>query len=439
MSSPRTEEFFAEIRACLRGELPSAALVRTIDATIQDMNDKLRGFVEATEGDPEMPQQIRSDISQALHSYLECLTYMRDVTASEDMTLLGEAGVEAQKRVEDLRNAQMAHRDALSAGPTHFPYLNRLLIQYDAVRKGEDNGRLLALLSDAPNFSQWLRNELTIRTVGPEQVQMVFHLDQFIKALGSSLESGEDLPEIEDDLVNLSSHFAGLLAEAPGSEATDGPTPILAVNQVFQALSSCTGAELETDFLVSVIDQCRIYLRTILPIDSSGIVVAELNAVLAGLDDIESCMKERTGYDELLQAAGALENSANRLAEVVAETEGDSSSHPVEFSPQTEGLPLIFRSALEPAFSFLESRSDADSVFAASEHLEMSASEMQREMGRIPQDDPRLDKLSEGLDLMRETAGLLQELAQNGNPRLLEYAVDLSVQAADKLAEGGLK
>ena len=69
----------------------------------------------------------------------------------------------------------------------------------------------------------------------------------------------------------------------------------------------------------------------------------------------------------------------------------------------------------------------------------MSASEMQREMGRIPQDDPRLDKLSEGLDLMRETAGLLQELAQNGNPRLLEYAVDLSVQAADKLAEGGLK
>ena len=69
----------------------------------------------------------------------------------------------------------------------------------------------------------------------------------------------------------------------------------------------------------------------------------------------------------------------------------------------------------------------------------MSATEMQREIGRIPQDDPRLGKVSEGLDLMRETASLLQDLATTGNERVLEYATDLSFQAAEKLAEAGIK
>ena len=439
MSSPRTEEFFADIRACLRGEIAPADLVRAIESVILEMEKKLKGFLHDTEDDPEMPPEIRSDIAQALESYVECLTHMRDVTLSEDMALLGECGVEVQQKVETIRSAQSAHREALSAGPTHFPYLNRLLIQYDSVRSGLGNERLLALLVDAPNFAQWLRTELAARTASPEEVQMVYHLEQFIEALKRSIESEENLPDIQEDLINLSSHFASLLAESPDPESTNGPTPIIAVNHVFQALSTCTGEEREIDFLVSVIDQCRIFLRTVLPIDSSGQVVAKLDAVLASLDGIESCMKERTGYEQLVEAAGALESSANTLSRAVAELEKTSSSNSDEFQAQTQGLPNIFKSALEPAFRFLENRCDADGVLAASDHLEVSATEMQREMGRIPQDDSRLDKVSEGLELMREAASLLRDLAATGNQRLLEYAVDISFQAADTLAEGGIK
>jgi hypothetical protein len=439
MSSPRTEEFFAQIRSCLRGELPTEELVSSIEAVIRGMEEKLKGFLHDTEGNPEIPQQIRTDIAQALETYVECLTHMRDVTVAGDMTALGESGLEAQQRVDSIRSVQSAHREALSAGPTHFPYLNRLIIQYDSVRSGRGNERLLALLADAPNFSQWLRTELAVRTASPEEVQMVFHLEQFITALKTSLEAGESLPDIQEDLTTLSSHLASLLAEPPDPEATDGPTPIIAVNQVFAALSSCTGEKTETDFLISVIDQCRIFLRTILPIDSSGKVVAKLDAVLASLDDIETCMKEQTGYEELVEAAGALESSANILAETVTELQNDSAAEPVEFAARTQGLPAIFRSALLPAFLFLENRSDAEGVFAASDHLELSATEMQREIGRLPQDDPRLGIVSEGLDLMREAASLLQDLATTGNERVLEYATDLSFQAADKLAEGGIK
>ena len=120
MSSPRTEEFFADIRACLRGEIAPADLVRAIESVILEMEKKLKGFLHDTEDDPEMPPEIRSDIAQALESYVECLTHMRDVTLSEDMALLGECGVEVQQKVETIRSAQSAHREALSAGPTHF-------------------------------------------------------------------------------------------------------------------------------------------------------------------------------------------------------------------------------------------------------------------------------------------------------------------------------
>jgi hypothetical protein len=439
MQPIRTEELLARVGQVVAGIDPPQEVIPLIEATMSSTEQNWQRFLLESTEDAEMPTETRERIAKALEDYLESLTRMRQAAGSEDLALLATTLDEAEKDVTAIRQAQDDHKATLSAGPTPFPYLNRLLIQYAAVRQGADSMRLVALLDEASSFLQWIRTELATREVDPSDAQTAFHLQQFLEALQGAVLADEALPEVHNDIIELASHLAGLLTQPLLEAEEPGPTPIPAVNQVLQALSSCTGSPEEFDFLLSVLDQCRNYLRTILPVTSPPDVVASLNAVLASLDEMERCLREQIGYEELVASATDLESSATALSNTLADCQDTDEAGSSEFTSMTEGLHVMFRSVLRPAFAFVDGGSDPDTIFAASEHLERAASQMQAEAQKATQGDERLDGIQEALELMNEAAEMLRELASTGNPKMLEIATGLCHQASGLLNEAGIK
>lgn len=424
-------------RALAEGEsLPELApLIESAELSTQQT---LRKFLSDSEGDLEMTAASRETISQGLEAYLLILAKMRTAALAEDRVTLHGSCAEAEKSVMRVREAQLAHQSSLTNGATVFPYLNRLLLQFAAARTGGDRQRLLGLLRESSGFIQWLRFELAGRTVSPIDSQAVFHLQQLLQAVQSSVQSGEALPDIQPTVVELAPRLAGLLTQ-PLKDGPPGPTKIPAVNRVFQALEICTGADEEVDFLLAVVDQCRTSLQNVVPADSPAEMVLRLNFVLSSLDKMDHCLRERTGFEDLVAAAGQLEASSNTLSETVLEARKAQPGQAGSFCPQTLGLPAIFRSVLEPAYAFVDGRGDANTVAAAADHLESTASKMQKEASRATGGDTRLAAIQEGLELMREAAETLRGLAASGNANLLEFAASLSRQAAERLEGAGVK
>lgn len=434
----RIEQLLFRVRRALAEGEPLPELAPLIESAEVSTQQTLHRFLSDSEGDVEMTPASREAISQALQAYLVVLARMRVAALAEDRVTLHGLGSEAQKSVMNVRQAQSAHQASLAQGATVFPYLNRLLLQFSAARAGGDRQRLLGLLRQSPGFLQWLRFELAGRTVSPVDAQAVFHLQQLLQAVEHSVQSGEALPDIQPTVVELAPRLAGLLAE-PLKDGPPGQTKIPAVDRVFQALEICTGADEEVDFLLAVVDQCRTSLQNVVPTDSPAEMVLRLNFVLSSLDKMDHCLRERTGFEDLVAAAGQLEASSNTLFETVLEGQKPQPGQPGNLCPQTLGLPLIFRSVLEPAYAFVDGRSDRNTVAAAADHLESAASKMQKEASRATGGDARLQAIQEALELMREAAETLRGLAASGNANLLEFASSLCRQAAERLEGAGVK
>ncbi len=186
-----------------------------------------------------------------MEEYLESL---RGVARSDDPAGALEV-VEA--KILQVRAAQTTQQQRLATEPTLFPFVNRLLLHYQTVREGAHPRRLAQILEEAPNFLRWLRLELADRLVPPKQTRAVFHLEQLLEAIEGLLENGEELPPIESEVVELASGLTGWLAE-PSPEAHQGPTPIPAVNKLFQAVEACVGEPEEIDFLCAIVGQARL-------------------------------------------------------------------------------------------------------------------------------------------------------------------------------------
>lgn len=398
----------------------------------------LRQFLAESENDIEMPAPTREKIAGALNQYLACLARMRQASVAEDPRALSQCVDEAERDVNSVRTAQTEHQASLTSGVTVFPFLNRLLTHYAAARNGGDRQRLLGLLKDAPSFVQWLRFELAARQVSPLAAQHIYHLQQLLEAVRATVQSGEQLPDIQNDLAELAPRLAVMLDEPLRPEAEKGATPIPAVNRVFQALETCTGADEELEFLLTVIGQCRTSLRTVVPPGGLLAVMRRLNFVLSSLDKMEHCLRERTGYEDLVAAAGQLEASAKTLAQTLAASVPAAPSQPIPGSPQTQGMPVLFRSVLDPGYAFVDGQCDANTVRAAAQHLDEAAGKMQKETARISQSDARLDAIQEGAQLMREAAETLRGLAASGNAQMLEFARTQCRQAVEQLEVGGV-
>lgn len=439
MQSVRTEELLVQVGQAVAGHQSPQDLVPMIEVVAATTQATWQKFLIETTEDAEMPAETREAIAKALEDYLDSLERMREAASTEDLQALAGVAQDAQQNVESIRAAQDAHKAALAQGPTSFPYLNRLLIQYAVARDGGNSMRLRALLNDSGTFTQWLRTELAGREVSPEEAQSVFHLQQFLDALQQAVEGDGELPDIEEDLADLAAHLQTLLVLPSTDAHLVGPTPIPAVNQVLHALSSCSGSQVEFDFLLSVIDQCRSSLRGILPISSPSDLVSHLNTVLENLARMEECLTQQIGFDELVTSATDLEFSANALDQAISDSRG-SSRGAEEYSPQTEGLHPMLRSVLEPAYVFLDGGGDADTVFEASDHLELTATSMRKDAAeRGIEGDERTLAIQDAVEFMNEAAEMLREVATNGNSKLLEMATALCFQAAARLQEAGIK
>lgn len=413
-----------------------APLIESVELTTQHT---LRQFLADAEYDIEMPVPTREKIAEALNEYLGGLARMRQASLAEDPRALSLSVDEAERNVNSVRSAQTEHQATLTEGVTVFPYLNRLLTHYAVARQGGDRGRLLAMLKDSPSFVQWLRFELAARNVSPVAAQQIYHLQQLLEAVSATAQSGGPLPDIEQDVTELAPRLAGLLEEPLRPGAEKGPTPIPAVNRVFQALEICTGADEEVDFLLTVIRQCRTSLRSVVPPGGMLLVMRRLNFVLSSLDKMEHCLRERTGFEDLVASAGQLEASAKTLASTVAASApAPAAPQPIPASPHTQGMPVLFRSVLDPAYALAAGQCDADTVRAAAQHLDDAAAKMQKETAKISQADARLEAIQEGLQLMREAAETLRGLAASGNAAMLEFSRTQCRQAIERLEVAGV-
>ncbi len=435
----RTEELLTRVRAAAGGAEPMpdmAPIIETVELTTQQT---LRQFLADAESDVGMPPLTREKIAGALHEYLGGLARMRQASLSENPRALSQSVDEAERNVNMVRAAQTEHYTSLAQGATVFPYLNRLLTQYTMARAGADRQPLLALLKDSPNFVQWLRFELAARQHSPLAAQPIDHLQKLLETVLASLPSGGQLPDIQQELMELAPRLAGMLEEPIRPGAEKGPTPIPAVNRVFQALESCTGADEEVDFLLTVISQCRTSLRSVVPPGSMLMVMRRLNFVLNSLDKMEHCLRERTGFDDLVAVAGQLEASANTLASTLAASAPQPTApRPIPPSPKTQGMPAIFRSVLDPGYALIEGVCDAETVRAAAQHLDGAAGKMQEETAQFPQGGARLEAIHEGLQLMRQAAEALRGLAASSNANLLEVARGQCRQAIERLEVAGV-
>ena len=424
----------AQIRLLCVGEGEPDDVVPLIDATHSSIHQTWQKFlIESTE-DAEMSLAAREKIAQALEDYLDSLLKMRDATGEREFELLSTLVEQSEANVEAIRAAQNEHKASLLTGPTLFPFLNRLLIQHRTVRAGANTMRLAALLNEGPSFLRSLRTELDRRAISPVKVQVVFHLQQALEKLQTALESEVELPDIEEEISEFASQLAGMLAEAPLESSMRGATPLSGVNQVLQALGALTGSKEDLDFFLSLMDQCRNQLRSLLPVSSPADHLEKLNLVLDDLDNLQECVLEEAGYDDMVNATNDLESSANELSAVLPGSE-DTGDRYSEFIGH---LPPLFKSILIPAYAFLEGQASADDVFAASEHLESSTSELMRETEELPQDDKAIIIMRDALETMREAADMLRDFAESANPQLLEIATSLCHQASDQLKQANV-
>lgn len=434
----RTEELLTRVRAAAGGAEAMSDMVPLIESVELTTGHTLRQFLTEAEYDIEMPPGTRDRISGALNDYLGSLARMRQSAVSDDPRSLSQCVDEAERNVKAVRTAQSEHQATLSQGATVFPYLNRLLTHYAVARNGGDRQRLLSLLKDFPSFVHWLRFELAARQVSPVAAQQIYHLQQLLKAISATVQSGGQLPDIQQDLTELAPRLAGMLEEPLRPGAEKGATPIPAVNRVFQALETCTGADDEVDFLLTVIRQCRTSLRSVVPPGGLLMVMRRLNFVLSSLDKMEHCLRERTGFEDLVAAAGQLEASSKTLAETVAASAPAPVPQTLPPSPQTKGMPVIFASVLDAGYAFLDGKCDAATVKAAAQHLDAAATKMQKESSKVSQSDSRLEAIQEGLELMREAAETLRGLATSGNANMLEFARTQCRQAVERLEVAGV-
>ena len=434
MSAPRTEELFTILSGVLSGQRTTEEAVEFVQSTQSDIQGKWQEFLVQATDDPEMPVPTREKIAKALEDYLDCLERLFLSLQADDAASLKLEIDTAKLCVESLRAAQNSHRDDIASGPTGFPFLNRFLIQYDAVRRGKNSHGLFALLAESPSFLVWLRKELSARETNPEAVQAVFHLQQFLEAVQNALEGSDSLPEVQDSIIDLSEQIAVGLAPPRLDDQHDGPTDIPAVNQVLEALSSCTGASDEVGFLLSLIEQCRSHLRAATPVSSSDRFLRNLGEVLSSLDTMEHCLTHPSEFEELVAAATDLETNAQAFSGALL-AEGEHK----EYSDSTSGLPMMMRSVLEPGYQFLAGECDAQVVHQAAAHFHTLVTKMEQDLKSVGDPDERVESLNEAIAYMNEALSMLEQLAETGHPKLLETATALCHEAAAHLRHVGVK
>ena len=319
---------------------------------------------------------------------------------------------ETLERVKRVRTLQIEHEASLAVGPSSFAFVNRLL-RLDLA--GARN-----LLPDRFSFLQLLRDELALRTLGPRDSQVLFDLQAVLDR------DVQDLASFQADLLAAAGRLAPLL-NRPAQNRPGGLLSELGLERLVSLLSGYQGKPEEG--VESALTRCRSALQRSVPPSSPPAALTALSKLLAHLDLIQEDLQEAPlELAEIRGHAQPLSLLAEELQQTLVVAPSAQS-----YRAETEGLPIIFRSVLEPAFAFLEGGGDADRVFAASQHLQAMLDQMDEN-----EPEPAED-LEEALEVLSEAIEALQAVAGTGGPLQLELATELCWDAAGKLKAAGIR
>jgi len=410
--SMRIEELVAVVQSTLAEGRPLSELEEPIQAVLEVTEVNLERFLEDTQNDPEMPAETREKLREALEDCLDSLEGIQDALP-EGNEAVRQSVQETLECVQLVRKLQLDHQASLAEGPTSFAFVNRLLVQ---AARG-DGQRVQSLLQDRFAFLQLLREELALRTLGPRDSQVLFDLQAVLDRKVS------DLPAFSTDLLAAAGRLQPLLSR-PAQTRPGGFLTVLGVERLAQLLKEYQGKPEEG--VEAALASCRTAVRQSVPPSAPPAALQALSKLLAHMDLLEEDLQDQVvdlrAHSETLLALGKELEAALVVAPVAQ-----------DFRPESEGLPILFRSVLEPAYALLEGGGDSGLVFAAAQHLQTMLDQMEES-----QPEPSED-LEEALQVLSEAIEALQAVAGTGGPIQLEMASDLCREAADKLKAAGIR
>ena len=407
----RIEELMAQVQQTLAEGGSLIELEEPIQAVLDVTEENLERFLADTEADSEMPAETRDQLREALESCLDALEGMQDALpeGSEAVQRQVDQTLEKVKRV---RSLQLEHEASLSAGPTTFAFVNRLLTR--------DLAGTRMLLQDRFSFLQLLRDELALRMLAPRDSQVLFDLQAVLDR------DVQDLPAFQADLLTAAGRLEPLLSR-PAHGRASGLLSVLGLERLVTLLKEYQG-KLE-EGVESALTRCRSAVQQSVPPSSPPAALQALSKLLSRLDLVQEDLQEAPQeYAEIRGHAEALAHLGQELQRALVVAPG-----PQSYRAETEGLPIIFRSVLEPAYAFLEGRGDANLVFAASQHLQVLLDQMD-------ENEPEpAEQLEEALQVLSEAIEALQAVAGTGGPLQMELATELCWDAAAKLKAAGIR
>lgn len=429
-----TEEFFATLLRYAQGRQPEDDVAAAIASNLALSQERERLFQsQFPPGSPELNFQLRGEMEKCFADYFAALTPLTQQLSPEAV----EAALpELQRAVKALRGAQVEYQQSIAEGPTVLPYLNRFLLHYEVVRGGEDGSKLQTLVAEHPTFLQWLSKELAKRDVDPFTSTLLYQLRSFFSSVESALSTGEPLPEVAEDISEIGRILAEALLVEP-HQTEQGPTPIPAVNQVFEALANLTGDHEEIGYMLDLLSQCRYSLRSTCPTRSKPEVIQALSDVLSTVESMEAVFRGQGSFEALEGYAERLESQANTLHAMVQEIVAGEVFKSELFEEHTRDLPPLYQSLLLPAYRMMEAGGSPAEVEDAADYLEDNTDYYESLLAQAPDEDSKV-LLEESLASARDAAKLLRNFAEEGNPALLSLICLNLRQSTEKLRNAGV-
>lgn len=431
MRAPRTEKLLTLLRCFHAGEEESDDVLSALEMTYENIRRTRQMFLIESANDVGMSSFHRERIGETLKTYLDTLNMLLEAVADSDSEQIDILIDEVERNVSDIRAAQDDQRAELAQGPTHFPFLNRVLLEYEAVRAGGDKKNLVTLLGKSSIFLRFLRTELGARGVSPLKIQSVFHLQQALESLELALVEERESTNVRSELEELSGQLAGLLASPLLASSDSGPTPFPGINQVLVALTTVSDSREDTEYFSQLVDQHQHQLRASVGLSCPAEHLDLLDLVLDDLGELKQCVLDGASRDEVTEIRTELMTNAIELFDILGGNEDPTEA----YSDSLDGLPVLFSSLLLPAFRFLDGQSSADDVYNAAEAMEGAVDELIESTDGLPQEHEAYDLLQDAFESMREVAEMLRQLAECADRQYLEIATSLCYHAAESLSQ----
>ncbi|MHB2020909.1 MAG: hypothetical protein ACYCW6_28565 [Candidatus Xenobia bacterium] len=459
-----TEQMLALAQEVVAGRAAPEALRPMVTTLAGGMMGAQTQFVHEASGNPEVPQDRVQTVLEAFQRFGSGLETMVAAISAGDRGQIEQAAAVVSEAANTIKSQQDEYQAAVARnGPTGFPYLNRLLIHLHWMMEGGTETRFtLATLNDLPQFVARVQDD--VRT----QEQRVQHgearqlVDEACKnlaiaghELATQLQQGvpprESLESMRDRIGQVAEQLAQGLGAYVETSLSSGPTPILVVNLLLQAVENWQSGIISAGNFRVVVEQTVNTLRgQVEQIGNSDLAMAfdEVETVLLRMDNAAS----QDALEDVLVLMPRLRDAAYELATRAATGAGppdfDDEESLLDLVHGAEGigarpqagpltLPSNLQRVLDIANAYLAGGASAsdlqESIDAMERQMIGTRNKATREAGRTPGAEKLVPPLEKGLDSLQEALNCLRALLQDGDRRALDAARGLMTQATEQL------